>query len=317
MTAQLCVSPHCVMPGTHLADVDPDHDPEQCRGCAPALAADGLYLCQRCVATMERDIWKAAVLYRALGQALVGGGGGERGGGGGGHDVELHPVAVEARDAIKALLVALCRMIAHERGVELPEPDMVAVARYLTRHVRWLAAHPAADEHAHDLRDAATDPRSWGVAYTVPSDRRLIGVCNQTVSAPSDDPGAESGGAEWICGTRLYRREGEQAVACLGCGRSESVQWWRWELCAGADVEPVMDAYEAAAWLSWRWGREVQPGTVRKWGQRWREQAGLLVDADGRAQRDELQRVLFDREALEARATKLWGPAEDASSAAA
>lgn len=311
----LCVSPHCAMPGTH-DQAAADH-PDDCRGCAPAPAADGLYLCGHCVRTMERDLWKAAQLHAALGQALTGGGRGERGPGGTSTGVQLDPIAVEVRGAIRAGLAGLCRLVAEERGITLPADDVTAMARWLTGHVLWLAAHPAAGEHAGDLRDLAGDGRSWRVAYPASGDRTLIGVCNQPRgtnsprSAVGGHSGADSGGAE-TCGERLYVRDGEQTITCRGCGTVGSVQWWRWELCSAADAGEVVDAYAAAAYLSWRWGRAVDAGLVRKWGQRAPAESGLLVDGDGRPVRDEMQRVLFVLGRLEQRAERMWGPASDA-----
>jgi hypothetical protein len=319
---QLCVAPHCVLPGTHATDGEAEHDYTTCRGCAPALAADGLYLCGHCLRTMERDAWKAAQLYAALGQALAGGGRADSGPGGSSTGVDLNDAAVEARGTIRATLVGLCRMIAEERGIGLPEDRVVAMAAYVSTHARWLAAHAAADEHARDLRDVATDGRSWRVAYAVAGDRTLIGLCNRPQTAEDGDPVP--------CGTRLYVREGADWVTCDGCGAEGTVRWWRWELCAAADALEVVDAYEAASLLSWRWARPVDPGLVRKWGQRY-DDAGMLRKlievtplgaverewVEGEPLKDRVGRVLFVLAMLERRAERMWGPADDTLAKAA
>lgn len=308
MTTLLCASPACALPGIHMADPGPDHD-DDCRGCQPARAADGLYLCGRCAGLLERDPFTAARLWAALGQALVSGGG-SAGPGGGGVGVDLDAVAVETRSLIRAELVGLCRMIAEERGHALPDDTVVAMAGYVAVNARWLAAHRAAGEHAAELRAIATDGRSWRAAYPVSGDRTLIGVCNQASAGADGSPGV-------VCGTALWHREGEETLTCPACGTFGTVQWWRWEMCSAAEREGIVDAYAAAAYLSWRWDRAVDPGLVRKWGQRHRlTLRSLEVAADGTVVegellRDTLGRVLFTLGALEVYATKVWGEAPD------
>lgn len=330
MTTLLCASPYCALPGIHAAEPEPEHDEATCRGCQPARADDGLYLCRRCAGLLERDPLEAARLYVDLGQVLAGGSGGsERGPGGTSAGVELHPVAVEVRSLIRSTLVALCRMVAEERGITGPRDDVLSMAIYLSRHARWLAAHRAAGEHARDLRDVVTDGRTKRVAYAVSSDRTLIGLCNQ--------PREAAGGELEPCGARLWSRgtlpdddeerkpAPEEVIDCPQCGASGTVRWWRWELCALGDDLEVMDAYEAAAYLSWRWAREVQPGTVWQWGRRYAD-AGMLRElcdvtplgaverewVEGKPLKDRQGRVLFVREMLERRAERMWGAPADA-----
>jgi hypothetical protein len=312
VTALLCVSPYCGLPGIHQADPADGHD-DGCRGCQPARAADGLYLCDYCVRRMERDAWTAARLHAALGQALAGGNG-RHGPGGGSIGLEPDAVAMESRTAIRATLVTLCRLVADERGHALPGDTVIAMAGYVCRNARWLAAHQAADEHASDLRDLVTDGRSWSVAYPVSGDRTLIGVCNQARTAPSGDPGAAD---EAPCGTALWHREGQPDLTCPSCGTTRTVQWWRWEMCSAGEREGIVDAYAGAAYLSWRWNRLVDPGLVRKWGQRHRLTLRSLVRdgetmVDGPLLRDQLGRVLFVLGELEAHAVKVWGEPVDA-----
>lgn len=310
MTTLLCASTHCHLPGIHAEDCD---DP-QCRGCQRARAADGLYLCGRCAGLLERDPWTAARLWVALGQALAGGTGRH---GPGSDTVGLAPdvVAMEARGAIRATLVGLCRLVAEERGHTLPEDTVLDMARFLCRNARWLAAHAAAGEHAGELRDVVTDGRSWAAAYPVRGDRTLIGVCNQARSAASVEHSGRAEGTE-ACGTPLWHREGEETLTCPACGTSGTVQWWRWEMCSAGEREGIVDAYAAAAYLSWRWDRLVEPALVRKWGQRHRLTLRALVrDGDtvveGELLRDHLGRVLFVLGELEAHAVKVWGEARD------
>lgn len=326
MTTLLCASAWCYLPGQHLPEPEPNHDEATCGGCQPARAADGLYLCGRCARLLERDPWEAARLYVDLGQVLAGGSStGERGPGGRSTGVELHPVAVEARGAIRSTLAGLCRIVAEERGLALPDDTPVAMARFLSRHAQWLAAHRAAGEFAGELRDVATDGRSKRVAYAVSSDRTLIGLCNQPRADADGDPGA-------VCGAKIWHRPSpethdaarivtEPIIECTGCGTIGSVLWWRWELCSAADGSEIVDAYEAAAFLSHRWLRPVQPGLVWQWGRRYAD-AGMLrelVDVtplgaverewvEGKPLKDRQGRVLFVLGMLARRAERMWGP---------
>jgi len=325
VTTLLCASPHCALPGLHLVDPDPEHDEETCRGCLPARAADGLYLCQRCAGLVKQDAWGAASLYVDLEEAMASAA--PRPSDGSSHvgmpsGVDLHPIAVEARGIIRSTLVSLCRMVAEELGIALPADTVPEMAKYLARHARWLAAHPAAGEIAGELRDVVTDSRTRRVAYAVPNDRILIGLCNQVCEAAS--------GELVVCGARLWSRPPdvgtlhEEVIVCPNCGTGGTVRWWRWELCASIDGMEVFDAYEAAAYLSWRWAREVQPGLIWQWGRRYPD-AGMLrqlvdvtplgamerVFIEGQPLKDRQGRVLFVRAMLEQRSVKMWGAAED------
>lgn len=299
MTTLLCASPYCGLPGQHAETVDDDHDEATCRGCLPARAADGLYLCGRCAGLLSRDALNAARLWASLGHTLVGGTG-SRGPGGGDSDIQLNEAGMEARNAIRRTLVALCRLVAEERGFTLPDDTVLDMARYVCRYAGWLAAHQAAGEHAADLRDLVTDGRTWSVAYPTSGDRTLIGVCNQQCG---EEP----------CGTPLWHREGEATLTCPSCGAYGSVPWWRWEMCSAGEREGIVDAYAAAAYLSWRWDRAVDAGLVRKWGLRY-DLTLRAVGPDGEEGdllRDHQQRVLFVLAELEARAARLWGEAPE------
>jgi hypothetical protein len=110
-------------------------------------------------------------------------------------------------------------------------------------------------------------------------------------------------------------------IACPECGASGTVRWWRWELCAGAEEDEVVDVYAAAAFLSWRWGRPVEVWMLRQWGRRAPEEAGLVCtvlerNAAGRAVRwltetDDRGRVRFELGPLERYAATRWGEAPD------
>lgn len=302
---QLCVSDYCNLPGVHEEGCEDD----TCRGCGPAVAADGLYLCRLCTKRLHHDAWNAAWRYEALGQSLAGGGGSGDTGFSTGEDegITLDAAAVEFRTAIRSTMVGICRLIGEERGVQLPDDTVPAMATFIGLHRHWLAAHQAAAEHAHDLRDIALDPTAFRVAFPSRSDRTYLGTCPLPLET-------EDGSRE-ICGARLFKRSGDELVVCPGCETSQSVWWWQWEMF-GPDSS-VVDAYAAATHLSARWMREVDPALIRKWGQRYPD-AGLVREMvpdpetpgklkAGRPVRDRMGRALYLLDALVTVASRMWG----------
>lgn len=280
--------PHCGIRGRHLDDCDHYRCGEQCvcgcTGCQPRPAVDGLRLCHVCVDRIGDDARTAAVLHADLELVLIRtGGGGQRvtGRGAPAPDEQV----VEARQAIRATLVGLARLVATERGIGLPADDVAAIARYVARHASWLAAHPAAGGHSRDLRDVATDARTRRLAYPAGSDRLYLGDC------PLPGPDGQA------CGTRLHQRGDELLVTCGGCGVFASIEWWQQRIVG--EPGAIVDAYAAAAHLSACWLRPVDPAVIRKWLYRGRVES-VAYDHRGR--------VLCRLADLVAQATRAWGP---------
>lgn len=173
---------------------DPD---TKCDGCLPRVAADGLRLCTLCARRLAEDPATLATRYRDLERVLTGAGkaGGEHvSHGGRDPNMQLNGQAVDARTRIRYELTGLVRLIVDERGVRPPTRLMVAhrpdgfigpmplvryadtsvsaLARMLGRHAEWLAAHPAAGEHAAILRTVARE--TYAVAF--PAGTRLFPV---------------------------------------------------------------------------------------------------------------------------------------------
>ncbi len=305
MTTLLCASRYCGQPGQHLTC-----DTADCRGCLPRPAADGLYLCTRCASIIASDARIAANLHRDLGANLAGvGRSSERTSGTRVPGLSLNPGAVEARDAIRVVLVTLCRLISDERGITPPDDTAEAMSGYVIRHAQWLAAHPAAGEHAGDLRDVATDPRSWRIAYPSRGDRIYIGTCPL-----GDEP----------CGGRLVQHAGSDIVTCPGCGAHGTIDQWQHTIAP--NQHGIVDAYAAAAHLSRLYVRAVEPGTIRKWGQRRKvplivepvldHTGSPVIDTDdlGRSVprtqpvRDEAGRAQYELSGVVAYAARQWGP---------
>ncbi|MFG3639098.1 hypothetical protein ACGF3C_02340 [Micromonospora sp. NPDC047762] len=314
----LCLADHCRIVGQHGDDC-PGGD---CRGCLPRRAADGLRLCEVDTRRLAEDARTAAVLYDDLGLVLIRRGrGGERvAGSNSGAPIPDEDV-MEARDAIYATLTSIVRVIAEERGIAIPWewrtetlPDgfigpprrirvgvgySSALSAYIAKHAVWLAAHPAADEHARDLRDIASDPRTRRLAYPSSTDRLYIGDCPLIVR--------DLDGVESVCGTRLYQYAEQQLIGCTGCGTDETVEWWQRRLVG--DAVKLVDAYAAAADLALRYARPVDPALIRKWAsleQRKADRNETYQPRVTRHGRDEKQRTLYDVDELRQYAQRLW-----------
>jgi hypothetical protein len=333
MTAYLCRSRACNMPGTHREGVDPEDCGPDCRGCGQAEAADGLQLCRVCERRIGHDAWRAAWLYEALSAALTGGQGVDGATGAAAREpgLSLRDPAVEARDTIRNLLVGLVRMISDERGISLPwrweyrierlprrfigpprrlarrryDNTVQAMAAYVGRHATWLAAHAAAGEHAEQLRDVALDGRTYALAFPGGrGGRQLLGSC--PLPAPDDMIKA--------CAAPVYATAGTTTIACRGCGHTATLEGW-YRLLVGELPPPTgpVSAIEGAWRLTAFWGFEVTPESVRKWGQR-TDRTGvaparwvsLTRGVRGPLRRDERGRALYRWEDLDSYARRLW-----------
>jgi hypothetical protein len=187
----LCVRPGCTARGYHVEGCDT----EDCQGCQPRLALDGLNLCQRDVEGIATDAARAAELRAALAKALSGSGQpGEKTSGTADKGLKINERAVEMRATIRHTLVSWSLLITEERGFSLPTKRVVqplprgfigpprlisvvddsdrALADLIARSATWLAAHPAAGEAANELRDLVTQAHS--IAY--PSGTRVFEV---------------------------------------------------------------------------------------------------------------------------------------------
>ncbi|MFD6770610.1 hypothetical protein ACFWC6_30805 [Micromonospora chalcea] len=284
MHQHLCVAEHCYTPRQH-GPACPGGD---CRGCLPRLAADGLRLCEVDVRRLAEDARTAAVLHEDLALTLIrrGRGGEKVAGSSSGAPVPDDEV-MEARSAIRATLVALCRVILNERGIGWPADEVTAMSAYVEQHHVWLAAHPAADEHAGDLRDIASDPRTRRLAYPAGSDRMYIGDCPLELT--------DLDGVQSVCGERLYVHGAHHLVHCAGCDTEETVEWWQKRLVGEATA--LVDAYAGAADLAMRYNRPVDPGLIRKWAS---------LDKVQRRGRDGRRRTLYDVAELRAYAAQVW-----------
>lgn len=331
-TRPLCAAPHCAIRNRHRdtcqhVDCPPACPDGRCGGCLPRWAADGLALCDVDTRRLAEDAIKLADQYLGLEAGIIRTGGGDREkttGTSSGAPVPDDEV-LELRARIGALLNAVTRLIADERGITRPvigatAPDLAEhrrdpaalvahraddprpAAEFIARHAEWLAAHRYGPTIARDLRAIAGDGRTWALAYPAGSDRMYVGDCPAIVA---DDDGTET-----TCGARLYQHAGQPLIACTGCGVEDTIEQWRRWIVGEAGGQG--DAYMIAAHLAQTWMRPVDAAAVKKWAQRGHIAAVTVDDPDApdgkRLLRDAKNRTVYEIESALSYAETLWGP---------
>lgn len=126
----------------------------------------------------------------------------------------MNPAAAEVRAAIRTVLASWSGLVAEERRLSSPARDVPALARFLCRHVEWLAGHPAAGDVAEEIQDLSRKARKVADPHRV---RRVhLGEC--------PDIGCE--------GTlvALIRTHGDPTPSEIVCTASAAhtwpVTWW-------------------------------------------------------------------------------------------
>lgn len=71
----------------------------------------------------------------------------------------MNPAAAEVRAAIRTVLASWSGLVAEERRLNSPARDVPALARFLCRHVEWLAHHPAAGDIAEEIQELSRRAR--------------------------------------------------------------------------------------------------------------------------------------------------------------
>lgn len=210
MTA-LCTARGCTARGRH--DPGSRCDTDQCRGCLPRRAADGLNLCQRHTDLIAEDAYTAGRLYRVLAAQLAASGlPGERTSGSRDPGLKINLHALGARIVIRHTLVGWTTLIADERGVTLPaDDDTATLGAYVARHAVWLAGQPGTvpADASWELRDLVST--AYPIAY--PSGARIFDV------APCPTEGCP--------GTlrAVLRRSDALLPAVIVCSEDDRHQW--------------------------------------------------------------------------------------------
>lgn len=150
-------------------------DPDQCRGCLPRRAADGLALCPLHVDLLAEDACTAARLYAALADCLTSSGmPGERTSGTREPGLKINLAALGTRIVIRHTLVGWAKLIADERGLRVPDMTVPALGAFVSLHSTWLAAMPGtlSADVCEELRDLVHTAHR--IAY--PSGTRIFDV---------------------------------------------------------------------------------------------------------------------------------------------
>lgn len=148
-----CIA-ECIARNQH-ADDCPDR--EECAGCIPRRAMDGLMLCRYHVERVRQSIAEMPAIYDELVASLV------RSGGAGdakrvSQGLSLEPGVVRARDHVVMALWSWTRIVMEERGLYGPRrEDVNSVTVWLLRHVEWLSAQRYAGEVVKDFSETRAE----------------------------------------------------------------------------------------------------------------------------------------------------------------
>lgn len=204
------------------------------------------HVCTACSARLERALGDIPALTEELDTVLTKqaryadpeGRAGEKA-------LPFSPEASELGWVLRNTLATWCRLIADERGKELPGNDTPpAMARWLLSHVEWLRHHRAGHEAVEEITSVVRQVRK---AIDRPGPRIYVGPCGE-------------------CSTDMYGRPDSLSVKCRNCGEESDVnERWAWML---AQVNgKLVTAKEGAVLLS-RFGLPVQQKTIDKWWER-------------------------------------------------
>ncbi len=250
MTRLSCAA-GCTLRGRHLDDCG---DPEQCRGCLPALAADGLQVCE----WHREQVWKALRGLETLWVDVEASGvlkapqGGRRGA------EPAMPLDVEASDwrwRVRACLVGWCKVLEEDFGVSLDDAQdtiswMVSKLKYQADRV---LAHP---EHADQL---CADLLGW----TEDDGKRHTGL--MTEGRRLEGRGAAKALTILCdCGDRVKVEPAEDAyMTCPTCGETGVWKWWQQRLAP--ETEDTMTAAQVVQWLRSAHRITLTEATLRQW----------------------------------------------------
>lgn len=170
------------------------------------------YVCQHCGDRLARALGDVPALWEELDITLTRqarysepeGRGGER-------SLPFNLKASDVGRALSGTLNTWCRLIAEERGKDLPEDHPPTVARWMLHHVTWLRHHRAGADAVDEIVSAVNKVR-WAVDR--PPERIYAGPCQD-------------------CGGDLYAKPDAAQVECRPCGVfydvAEMVSWMRTE----------------------------------------------------------------------------------------
>lgn len=196
----------CIM--THRTDPD-----------RPRRAIDGGYICDGCVAQLERLVAEMPARYAALERVLATGGtGGQRVSGTASEPLPINLAVAEHRHHMAGVMASWARLVAEERGIMPPaSPALAVCGPWLTVHIQWCARQRWVDEMLTELRQA--NGRARAMLNPDGSKRIAIGPCR-------------TAGETGPCTGTLYatvRAEDDErpsAIYCDGCEFEKSPEEW-------------------------------------------------------------------------------------------
>src|SRR5256885_7625442 len=168
-------------------------------------AVPGLRLCRSCLARARASLRTLPPLYEECVHAMSPAAHG--------HVIEkvsgtrtthsVNEAAVEARSKIQFVLASWAELVADERGLTARGGDVGRLARFLTVHLDWLAAHPGAADFMAELDDLVSG--ALRVIDAGPAGGDALGTCvgpgcDGLLVAPAAGRGA--GPPPVGCGTR-------------------------------------------------------------------------------------------------------------------
>lgn len=157
----------------------------------------------------------------------------------------FNTAASELGWVLRNTLSTWCRLIADERGKELPGNDTpAAIARWLLHHVEWLRHHRAGHEAVEEITSVVNQIRK---AIDRPAARIYVGPCRE-------------------CETDMYGRPDSITVKCKNCGEESDVEE-RWAWMREQVYGRLVTTKEAVVLLS-RFGLPVAQKTIDKWRER-------------------------------------------------
>lgn len=136
----------------------------------------GLQLCRGCRDNLAAGLNDLPDLYNECGR-LLGGSNQPRDRTSGGPlpGMPFNAPAADVRATILSVLASWSGMVVEDRGVTAPQRTVSALAKFLGKHVDWMAAHVTAAEATDEVAQLVRSARR--VAYPNPVHRVSIGAC--------------------------------------------------------------------------------------------------------------------------------------------
>jgi hypothetical protein len=204
------------------------------------------WTCQACADKLSRALGDVPALWKELDVVLTRQSRySDPQGRGGDKALPFNLKASDVGQALRGTLNTWCRLIAEERGKDLPEDHPAAVARWLLGSVTWLRHHRAGADAVDEITSVVHKMR-----YIIdrPPGRWFAGPCDK-------------------CERDLYAVDGAASVDCRDCDLVYDVADRRaWLL--GQAQDRLLTAAELARAVSWLGSEPLTAERVRKWAER-------------------------------------------------